>query len=131
MTALRYICNDSKRFPRFVSNKVSYIRSKTTSSDWKHVPTEMNIADCASRGLSSEDFLAKSEWSTGPRFLYENEVSWPKRSIDTNSLDGLELKSLATNCTNECENPTEKLLLYHSSWYKTKRLVAHFLKFIE
>ena len=56
---LSYINNDAKRFNVFVANRVQQIKDYTTSSQWRYVKSEDNIADCASRGVNIKE-LQKS-----------------------------------------------------------------------
>ena len=67
---LSYINNDAKRFHVFVANRVQQIKDYTTSSQWRYVKSEDNIADCASRGVKIKE-LQKSNWYRGPPFFME------------------------------------------------------------
>ena len=70
---LGYINNDAKRFHTFVANRVQIIRSNTDTKKWRHIDTKGNLADNASRGLSAEE-LIRSNWFSGPAFLWEKEI---------------------------------------------------------
>ena len=48
---LRYIRNTSKRFQTFVENRLQTIHDASSPSQWRHVPTKLNPADLASRGI--------------------------------------------------------------------------------
>lgn len=50
-SVLKYIRNDSQRFKTFVANRVSVIRDLTSKSLWRHIKTDLNPADYASRGM--------------------------------------------------------------------------------
>ena len=67
---LSYINNDAKRFHVFVANRVQQIKDYTTSSQWRYVKSEDNIADCASRCVKIKE-LQKSNWYRGPPFFME------------------------------------------------------------
>ena len=54
---LRYIANQDKRFHTFVANRVSSILDASVPAQWRHVPSELNPADDASRGLSMDELL--------------------------------------------------------------------------
>ncbi|XP_041946889.1 uncharacterized protein LOC121707963 [Alosa sapidissima] len=71
---LSYINNDSRRFHTFVANRVQKIRNSTTPQQWHYVPTDKNPADGASRGRTVNELL-RSNWFTGPMFLWESEIS--------------------------------------------------------
>ena len=61
---LGYIHNEARRFHTFVSNRIQFIRDKTTLDQWSYVPTEQNPADHASRGLTVNE-LCNSTWLRG------------------------------------------------------------------
>ena len=69
---LGYIANDqeSRRFHAFVANRVQLIQEVTSADQWRHVDTELNPADDASRGLSASEFI-RSWWTLGPEFFME------------------------------------------------------------
>ena len=77
MIVLAYLQDDSKRYQGFVVNRVAKIRSHSESSQWRHVPSEHNAADLASRGTLSVAHLASSEWFNGPNFLTQQDIEWP------------------------------------------------------
>ena len=50
---LGYINNESRHFHVFVSNRVQEIQDSTSASQWKHVESQDNPADKASRGMKA------------------------------------------------------------------------------
>ena len=64
--------NLAKRFPVFVSNRLAQIEDRSTSSQWRFVPSSNNPADDGTRSFSS----AVNRWLTGPSFLQEPESLW-------------------------------------------------------
>jgi len=70
---LGYVNNDAKRFHTFVANRIQRIRSNTNPEQWRHVSSENNPADCASRGLSGVQ-LKESNWLRGPDFLWQQHL---------------------------------------------------------
>jgi hypothetical protein len=70
---LGYINNESRRFHMYVANRVQRIRETTQPEQWHYINTEQNPADHASRGLSAQE-LIKSNWITGPSFLWLKEL---------------------------------------------------------
>lgn len=71
---LAYLANDAKRFHTYVANRVQQIKNHTDVSQWRHVPTDDNPADLASRG-TTVDGLIHSIWFQGPGFLHSKEYS--------------------------------------------------------
>ena len=52
---LRYIKNTSKRFQTFVANQLQTIHDASSFNQWRHVPTKLNPADLASRGIKMDN----------------------------------------------------------------------------
>ena len=75
-TALQWIQSSQKKQPIFVANRVAEILEHTTVDQWRHVPGNLNPADCGTRGLSPMELQTK-EWLTGPAFLKQPESEWP------------------------------------------------------
>ncbi len=95
---LAYINNEARRFHVFVANRVQLIRDITDQSQWYYVHTTENPADHASRGLHASD-IPSSIWLSGPKFLWEQEVS-PTPNTSANLLVGdPEVKSVQTFMT--------------------------------
>ncbi|XP_067929658.1 uncharacterized protein [Watersipora subatra] len=99
---LRYLRNEAKRFHVFVSNRVQKIRTMTKPADWYYVPSALNPADHASRGLSAEQ-LSSSIWTNGPPFLNMQPIQLPKQPdhVTLADLDTAmsEVKKTATTCS--------------------------------
>ena len=70
---LGYLNNDAKRFHTFVANRITRIKSSTNPEQWRHVSSEENPADYASRGLNSAQ-LKESNWLKGPNFLWQKDL---------------------------------------------------------
>jgi hypothetical protein len=68
-TVLKYIKNESARHPVFVANRIAIISDGSDVSQWKYVPSKLNPADHASRGLIANELMTKGEWLYGPEFL--------------------------------------------------------------
>lgn len=60
----------------FVGNRVSQIQNIGVHIVWRHVPGEVNPADCASRGCTAWELVRHPLW-WGPPWLVEPESSWP------------------------------------------------------
>jgi hypothetical protein len=59
---------------------------------WRFCPGELNPADIPSRGCAVNELVNNKSWWSGPQFLKENPVSWPKSATtNTNELAGKEL----------------------------------------
>ncbi|XP_064631625.1 uncharacterized protein LOC135489924 [Lineus longissimus] len=79
---LKYLNNGAKRFKPFVANRVAEILDITDGPDWRHVATNLNPADCSTRGLPVKSLTPESLWFQGPTFLSEAEENWPNSDIE-------------------------------------------------
>jgi len=75
---LGFINNSSRRFHMFVANRVQLIHENSAVQSWKYVPTDINPADDASRGLNCATVQSDHRWFTGPDFLWTSECCWPQ-----------------------------------------------------
>lgn len=71
---LGYICNETRRFYVYVSNRVQKIRRFTHPEQWHYVPTSSNPADVATRSVPAT-YLTETMWLTGPAFLQHSDSS--------------------------------------------------------
>lgn len=60
----------------FVANRVSQINNSETPLVWRHVPGEVNPADCSSRGCPAPALVEHSLW-WGPQWLERPHTEWP------------------------------------------------------
>lgn len=132
-TVLHYIGNEQKRFQVFVANRVQLIRDFTSPNQWRYVDTSNNPADDASRGLSGAALLQQQRWIKGPQFLWKPETEWPQQPFAVGEVpdDDPEVRkvvSAGTMVTDDSVATVNKLIEYHSSWYRLKLSVAVFLR---
>ena len=74
---LQCIQNNTKQFPVFVANRLAIICEHTSTNSWKYVPSKLNPADFATRGISAELFSHSHAWLQGPSFLWKTNNLWP------------------------------------------------------
>ena len=74
---LNWLDGNSRDSPRFIANRVAYILNNTKPQTWRHIPTQDNPADCASRGMMPLDLLEHNLWWQGPEFLYQDPIPLP------------------------------------------------------
>ncbi|KAL6470498.1 hypothetical protein MHYP_G00216170 [Metynnis hypsauchen] len=124
--------NETTRFRTFVANRVSAILENSDVEQWRHVSTDVNPADCASRGQRVDQFLKNTTWVSGPEFLHGPEENWPNTPLNHTQLasDDPEIKKVTVNRVEVEENvtPFKRLINHFSSWIKLKRIMAWFLK---
>ena len=76
---LRYINNTSTRFRTFVANRIELIHTLTSADQWRYVPTDLNPADIALRGVLPDMVDHAGIWFSGPQFLYDCASGWPNQ----------------------------------------------------
>ena len=74
------------------------IRSNTDTKEWRYIDTKNNPADHASRGLSVAE-LMKSNWFSGPAFLWEKETSFGEEEIPGIRIGDPEVKATVRTAT--------------------------------
>lgn len=132
-SVLKYIANSNTRFHTFVANRVSQILDGSTPVQWRHVPTKLNPADDASRGLKVEALLTATRWKMGPSFLWEQKDKWPNQSsVEKISSDDPEVKkttSVGAVHAKEATVKIDEVFNRFSSWHDLKKFVAWILRF--
>ncbi|XP_064074410.1 uncharacterized protein LOC135193908 [Vanessa tameamea] len=68
---LAWITGEPSRWTTFVSNRVSELLTILNRDQWNHVNSNENPADCASRGIQTEDLKDLNLWWFGPSWLKE------------------------------------------------------------
>ncbi|KAH9637205.1 hypothetical protein HF086_016227 [Spodoptera exigua] len=91
MIVLGWLKGDVSRWKAYVGHRVQEIISVVPAGSWKHVRSEQNPADCASRGLLPSQLHNFPLWFNGPEWL--NSETIPE-THDTIKMPEIELKSL-------------------------------------
>ena len=128
---LQYTLNQSSRFQTYVANRVKLIQDNTRTSQWRHVPTQNNPADYASRGVKSDQDQLQM-WLCGPTFLSTSEDNWPEFNLKNimSETVNLEIKKHVTALMSiSGESALDKLLSHFSSWSKLKVAAAWMIRF--
>ena len=128
---------ESKKFPVFSRNRWSQIERQTCIYDWRHVPSELNPADYASRGCAVDKLLASEIWLNGPEFLRKDPTDWPvkfhfpPKERNIYAKFDLSHKKSVSCLVKESDVEvcgTDKLISYYSSWYKLTLSTAWLLR---
>ena len=120
---LQILANSTKRFPTFVANRIATIeRMVSPNSSWRHVPTQLNPADLASRGLTAENVVNDQIWLHAPDYLWNLEDCWPQKLDMTTFQLPLELLSassqmVSTSLTQTENSSMDRLLSRYSSFF--------------
>lgn len=133
-TALAWLKGHPSRWTTFVANRVSEVQTSLPSARWNHVPSKENPADCASRGLSPNEFRDYKLWWHGPNWLRSSSDTWPKQSSVLHpSVSNLESTIPESRKTIAChvQLPVEwELPNEFSSWTRLIRVTARVKRFI-
>ena len=115
---LAWISGEPRRRNTFVSNRVSGIIYVISPSDWKHVPTEFNPADLASRGSSLLSLMESSLWWSSPEWLTKPVAFWPHKIVSIMRTNLEEKKTASVNAMQ-----MRKCLMKFQSFSGAKRLI--------
>ena len=130
MTVLHWIRADARQFKPFVAHRVGEIRDSTEPRKWRWVPTQHNVADEASRGISMNE-LCTGRWKAGPEFLALPPENWPvaadMREIPEDTVYELKNAFVATVTTPPNVLPD---VCRFSNWKRLICATAYVLRFI-
>ena len=79
---LKQIKDRRTRHETFVKNRLSRIRTHTSTGDWHYVNTKANPADLVSRGIKGDDEEAWDTYLKGPEFLRDIHWEEPEKTIE-------------------------------------------------
>ena len=127
-SVLGYIKNEQARFHMFVANRIAMIHENSSPSQWSYVPTGLNPADDASRGLEGEALVACDRWKHGPRFLWESEGHWPSQpkvsTVDGEDPEVKKVQVASVSLRKTSTSVLQRVLSHFSDWYRLRRFVA-------
>ncbi|XP_059047784.1 uncharacterized protein LOC131843186 [Achroia grisella] len=131
MIVLGWLQGDKSRWKEFVANRVQQATDIIPPSQWHHVKTDENPADCATRGMTSSHLENYRLWWEGPRWLLTfNPNSMVKEKYQP---PNIEIKKACVNVAlyqNE-QSFIMNLLNDYSSLTQITRILAWVLRFIE
>ena len=102
-TVLGWLRGDPRCFKVFVGNRVSEILELTPPKAWRHIVSQHNPADCASRGLYPSQLVDHIQWWQGPDWLRLPEPEWPATE-----------QAIIHDPTEECTTNVDHLVLHTS-----------------
>ncbi|XP_055589123.1 uncharacterized protein LOC129741423 [Uranotaenia lowii] len=77
MIVKHWLASHPSRWQVYVANRVSEIQHITKMAKWNHVAGIENPADLISRGASPKQLRDQSLWFDGPKWLSQQQQSWP------------------------------------------------------
>ncbi|GFV94982.1 uncharacterized protein TNCV_1029801 [Trichonephila clavipes] len=126
-------CLHPRNWKPYIANRTSEILDLVPADSWRYVPTKMNPADIACRGLSPKELPTCVLWWEGPQWLSCEMDSWPKqpkRKDQTSSVSKERKRTafsfpVAVNC--DC---IDSLFLKFSSFTKIIDIFAFCFRYI-
>lgn len=116
----------------YEANRVVEILDNTSITMWSHVSTELNSADCASRGMLPAELVDHEMWWQGPQFLQTPPDGWPELPSEDLPMEipGLKqpFQSLVSN-HDESSAIVDDCLSRCSSFPRFIRIMAYVLRF--
>ena len=76
---LSWLDGNPKRYRLYVASRISKTVRLMPPKVWHYVPTALNPADCASRGISAQELLSHSLWWHGPPWLQKHHLVVPTK----------------------------------------------------
>lgn len=130
MVVLEWIGNSPARWQTFVAHRVGEIQRLLPNARWRHVPSQENPADCASRVLNPQTLRSFEQWWRGPTWLSVPIESWPE-DVRNPSRQAVHLEenkhfTVAHVRTTKSWDLAERF----SSWLKLLRVTAYMYRFI-
>ncbi|KAJ8968490.1 hypothetical protein NQ314_002278 [Rhamnusium bicolor] len=93
MITLHWIHSTTRKWKPFASNRVSKIKNFLTPPHWFFVPTQENVSDCASRGLTPLGITNHSTWLSGLTWLKLPSSDRPVKPLNkTPNVDQISLE---------------------------------------
>ncbi|XP_011858701.1 PREDICTED: uncharacterized protein LOC105556228 [Vollenhovia emeryi] len=124
---LAWLKQHPSQWKTFVANRVSEVQTNVPAASWRHVPTQGNPADCASRGLLGRDLKGFKLWWQGPNWLRCSPDNWPTNVATAHSDVEMEHKRVVHSAI---PLPEWDLIDKFSSWLKLIRVTAYIQRFI-
>ena len=127
-SVLHWISNTHESHKIFIANQLSEILDHSKRSEWRYIPSKLNPADNATRGLPASETHSNSDWLRGPSFLNKKD-QWPVMPFSYSAKDTIWTEAQSFSVTT-VTNRT-KFINYSrfSKWSRVVNVVIACLKF--
>lgn len=128
MTVLQWLRSDARSFKPFVAHRLGEILENSYVNDWHWVPTNLNVADDATR-MRPISLTVSHRWFQGPSFLLESPENWPMEPANIPPVRE-ELKCMPsesvglTSVASALPNPLTVNFGHFSNWIRLVRATA-------
>ena len=82
ITVLRWLYAGHIKHKQFVAPRIAEIQELTAVKAWHYVPTDLNVADLATKWCDIDYSDKHHRWYNGPDFLYKPPDQWPQLPSD-------------------------------------------------
>ncbi|XP_014361661.2 uncharacterized protein LOC106713372 [Papilio machaon] len=100
---LAWIAGEPSRWTTFVSNRTSEILTMLEPEQWRHVATDQNPADSASRGLKVTELIGNKLWWHGPNWLHQETYNQNTSNYFETTEEAKPIKALTTTTKDQEE----------------------------
>lgn len=129
MIVLSWLSSPPRRWQTFVANRTSEIIQSFPPDIWRHVKSQENPADLASRGISAIDLVDNEFWWYGPKFLKEENSDW--LSTEVTEVECPEERRPQITALNNQQNEQKlELVSKYSCLNRLIRITAWCLRFL-
>ena len=87
-----WINSTPSRLKVFVANRVQHINELVPAAQWRYVPSAVNPADVATRGVSPQRLLQQELWWDGPPWMLQSSDCWPAQPMMKPLKEALDVK---------------------------------------
>ncbi|XP_055634192.1 uncharacterized protein LOC129774475 [Toxorhynchites rutilus septentrionalis] len=128
-TVMSWLRSDQRKYKQFVAFRVGEILETTGSSDWRWIPSRLNLADALTKWGQGPPLSSDGEWFKGARFLYEPEESWPNERLPVTNIEEEMKMHFLHHETKEFPEPIINVEVTWR-WIKLLRIIACVIRFI-
>ncbi|KAI8441259.1 hypothetical protein MSG28_014900 [Choristoneura fumiferana] len=128
---LAWLSSHPSRWKTFIGNRCSEILTATSRSQWAHVKSDHNPADCASRGVGAAELNNFELWLHGPTWLKKTVVTYPNPKSLITKLEERNIKTHLGTTAAGNDDEGESMWSKYSSLTKLLRVVAYCRRFLK
>ena len=131
---LAWLDGSPKRYRLYVSNRIFKTNSMLSPEAWHYVPTGLNPADCASRGISASELVDHPLWWQGPPWLLAEPLILPAVPGKTRFDEKMDIEHLRkTAPLVAAVLPPLEPIIEHcaNSWYRMTRIFCWITRFLD
>lgn len=130
--ALAWIATPPHNLKTYVAHRVLEIQENTQDDVWNHCTTDLNPADCASRGVMPDSMAQHPQWWNGPDFLSKDVCDWPTGRPDIpTDIPEFKVPVMVSVVEPPAENDLFLLIEKSSNLLRLKRIVAYVLRYVD